>query len=177
MTRINSRKKGAKNERNLCKVLQEWAKYEFTRTPASGGLRWKKTDNITGDIVCAEPNVIFPFTIESKAYKEINFEHLLYLKDTTIESFWAQAKTDSERGKKIPILMMRYDRLPKDFYFVVLSIQDFNKFKKHLDLTHPYAKYVKHKLVVMHSDVLLKSNYKKLEKVALSLISERWPRK
>src|SRR5687768_14412470 len=119
--RINSRAKGSRNERDLCKVLKVWTGYDFARTPSSGGLRWKKTDNITGDIVCCEEGVKFLFTIECKSYKGINFEHLLYSKNAKIREFWKQAKDDSDRSKKLPLLFMRYNGLPKNFHFVVLE--------------------------------------------------------
>ena len=55
MARINSKNKGSRFERTICKWFQDWTGYEFNRVPASGGLRWKKTDNITSDISCTDP--------------------------------------------------------------------------------------------------------------------------
>ena len=50
--RINSRKKGSKNERFLTKLFEQWTGVEFSRVPASGGLRWKgMSEIIVGDIV------------------------------------------------------------------------------------------------------------------------------
>lgn len=42
MARINSKNKGSRFERTICKWFQDWTGYEFNRVPASGGLRWKK---------------------------------------------------------------------------------------------------------------------------------------
>lgn len=174
MARINSRAKGARNERKICKVFEDWTGYEFNRTPASGGLRWKKTDNIVGDLICSEPNIIFPFSIEVKAYEEINFEHLLYLKDSKIEKFWEQAKADSERGRKVPLLLMRYNGLPSDLYFLVMHLIDFKKFHKKLKLEFTYCKLPKHKIVILNSNTLFKADYKSIEKIAKNLIKEKW---
>ena len=55
MARINSKNKGSRFERTICKWFQDWTGYEFKRVPASGALRWKKTDNITSDITCTDP--------------------------------------------------------------------------------------------------------------------------
>lgn len=121
----NSKKKGSKNERDVCKFWKEWSGLSFTRVPASGGLRWKKTDNITGDIICDDERKSrrFPFSIEAKFYKDINFEHMILgnKKQKFIE-FWEQAKEDAERGNKLPILFARYNGMPKMVWFVAIPI-------------------------------------------------------
>lgn len=125
----NGKKKGSKNERDLAKWWKEWSGIEFTRVPASGGLRWKKTDNISGDIICADPRHSrrFPFTVEAKFYKDINFEHLILgNKSIKILEFWQQATEDAERSSKIPILFMRYNGMPKAVWFVIMGLETFN---------------------------------------------------
>lgn len=121
--KINSKAKGSRFERVVCKALQDWSGYEFSRTPASGGLRWKKTDNISSDIVCSDPKHAhkFPFSIEVKNYKDIKFEHLLTGNKTCkIREFWSQATGDAKRSGKIPVLIMRYNSMPKgEAFFVV----------------------------------------------------------
>lgn len=124
MGKINSKKKGSKNERSLCKWFQRWSGYEFSRTPSSGGLRWKKTDNISSDIVCSDPDHSrrFCFSVETKDYKDINFEHLLLNKKSCkILDFISQVNYDSLRAQKIPMLFMRYNGMSKDEYFVLIS--------------------------------------------------------
>ena len=124
MPRINSRTKGSKNERDIAKWWKSWTGFEFTRTPSSGGLRWKKTDNISADIVCSDDKHSrrFPFSIECKSYKDINFEHvLLGNKKCKILEFWHQATHDAVRSHKIPILMMRYNGMPKEEYFFAVD--------------------------------------------------------
>ena len=124
MSRINSKAKGSKNERDVCKWWESWTGYEFSRVPSSGGLRWGRTTDTTGDIICSDQKhfLRFPFSIECKNYKDINFEHLLLgNKRVKILEFWSQALEDAERGHKIPILMMRYNGMKKGEYFFVVE--------------------------------------------------------
>ncbi len=119
----NGKKKGSKNERAVAAFWQEITGLEFSRVPASGGLRWQKKDDITGDIICTDPRKSrrFPFSIECKSYAAINFEHLILgNKKQRIIEFWDQAKEDGLRAKRIPILFMRYNMMPKDTWFVII---------------------------------------------------------
>lgn len=122
--RKNSKSKGNRFERSVCKAFQNWSGYEFSRTPASGGLRWKKADNISSDVVCSDPKHAkrFSLSIECKSYHDIKFEHLLLgMKSCKIDSFWNQANRDAERAKKIPVLIMRYNSMPKDEAFFMVN--------------------------------------------------------
>lgn len=122
--KINSRTKGNRFERDVAKYMQEWTGYEFGRVPSSGGLRWKKTDNITGDITCTDTKHArrFPFSIECKFYNELKFEHLLLgNKSGKIVSFWEQCKADGVRANKVPMLVMRYNQMAKGEYFIMFS--------------------------------------------------------
>jgi Holliday junction resolvase len=124
MAKINSKKKGSKNERDVCKWWKEWTGYDFSRVPSSGGLRWSRTTDTTGDIICSDQKhfLKFPFSIEAKNYKDLNFEHLLLgNKNIQILDFWHQAEQDAVRGKKVPILMMRYNGMKKGEYFFVVN--------------------------------------------------------
>lgn len=115
-SRVNSKAKGSRFERVVCKSFESWSGYEFSRTPSSGGLRWKKTDNISSDVVCSDPSHSrkFPFSVEVKNYKDIKFEHLLLgNRACKIHNFWNQANRDADRANKIPILIMRYNSMPK----------------------------------------------------------------
>ena len=126
--RINSRSKGNKNERELAKLFKDWTGKEFARTPSSGGLQWKSS-NSKGDIVCTTEGHYFPFCIEAKNHKEINFAELLMpdKKGVKILEFWEQCERDAVKAKKIPILFMRYNGMPKNFHFVVLKLRHFEK--------------------------------------------------
>lgn len=122
--RVNSKAKGNRFERVVCKSFQNWSGYEFSRTPASGGLRWKKADNISSDVICSDPkhSKKFPFSIEVKNYQEIKFEHILLgLRSCKIISFWEQATKDAKRCGKIPVLIMRYNSMPKGEAFFIIE--------------------------------------------------------
>lgn len=123
MAKINSKAKGARGERDLCKWWKEWTGYEFSRVPASGGLRWKKTDNITSDVICTDEKHSrrFPLSIECKNYNGISFNDILKGNKSDVLKFWEQAKGDADRGKKLPILFMRENGMHKGVYFVVVN--------------------------------------------------------
>lgn len=124
---INSRNKGNRNERNAAKLVSEWTGRKFERTPSSGGLQWKASFS-KGDIVCTVEGHVFPFCVEVKAHREINFSHLLLpgVKNVKIFDFWYQATRDAEKCLKIPMLLMRYDGMPKEFFFLGIP-NDFYK--------------------------------------------------
>lgn len=142
MGRINSKAKGSKNERDVCEYLEQWSGLQFRRVPQSGGLRGHITDYTVGDIICVDKrmlNRVFPYSIECKSYNTIDFAKLLSIprKPTKkspeehvaceIDKFWAQAVEDGKRGQKLPMLIMRYNNLPKNFFFIVLSRKLTNK--------------------------------------------------
>ena len=122
MTRINSKKKGNRFEREICKFFQEWTGYEFSRVPQSGGLRWKDTQSITSDVICTDDfySRRWPFSIECKSYNDIRFEHLLLEKKSCkIHTFWLQALRDAKRAHKKPLLIMKYNGMSKGEAFLV----------------------------------------------------------
>lgn len=123
---INSRKKGAKNERVVADLFTKWTGRKFAKTPASGGLQWQSSFS-KGDIVSTDEKFYFPFCIEAKFYEKIDFSHLLTpnIKNVDILKFWEQCNRDAEKCNKIPMLLMRYNGLPKDFYFTVINTQFF----------------------------------------------------
>lgn len=128
---INSRKKGAKNERKIADLFTKWTGRKFAKTPASGGLQWKSSFS-KGDIVCTKEGHYFPFCLECKAYVKIDFSHLLnpQILNVDILDFWTQCKRDADACNKVPLLFMRYNGLPKDFYFVVMSLSFANSIVK-----------------------------------------------
>jgi len=158
----NSKKKGNKGEREVSKWWEQWTGLEFSRVPASGGLRWSNTQNITGDILCSDKihSRRFLFCIESKNYKDINFEHLILgNKNVKILDFWQQTKDDAERGNKIPILFMKYDRMPKNTYFVVVSRNLFSFLTAEIEHDFDYFIVPKQDFVILNSNDLLKVKY------------------
>ena len=171
MGRINSRAKGSKNERDVCKWWELWTGYEFARVPSSGGLRWGRTTDTTGDIICSDKKhfLRFPFSIECKNYKDINFEHILLgNKNVKILEFWKQACEDGERGGKLPILMMRYNGMKKGDYFFVVD-ETFGglliNYMPHQEVNVMLVNAKENKLmIVMASDIMKYANYKEIYK-------------
>lgn len=142
MPKVNSKQKGSRFERSICKFFTSWTGYEFNRVPASGGLRWKNAENITSDVSCTDKSHSrkFRFSIECKSYKELNFEHiLLEKKSCKILHFWDQACKDAKRAGKLPILIMKYNGMTKGEAFVVVSCTVFSKcIEPQIDkLSHP----------------------------------------
>lgn len=176
----NSRNKGNKNEREVAKLWNAWTGKEFTRIPSSGGLRWNRTHNTTGDLICADEkhSRYFTFSIECKFHKEINFQHLILPnKSVKIIEFWNQAVEDSERAKRIPILFMRYNGMPANFHFVVLSEGYYNAILSKRLPTHRLMKLygmpeAASDFVILASDDLFQLDYTELHK-----INKRWLKK
>lgn len=110
--RKNSRTKGAANERSLCKALEEWTGQAFARIPSSGGLRWKDGQNIVGDLVCVDPNFVFPFSVETKHYANVTcvVKNRFLSPTCTMYKIWMQACRDAERESKIPICFIKTNK-------------------------------------------------------------------
>ena len=163
---LNARSKGRRGEMMAVEFMKEWTAMDFRRTPGSGGLRGHVLQYSTGDIVCVTPNVIFPFVLEIKNYKNLNFQHLLYDVDSEIEGFWKQVLADSIRGKKLPLLLMRYNGLPKNFFFMMTTLQ----VAKILFNKKPKKSFIYQKRIICGTDYLLKVDYKQKEKALLKLL-------
>lgn len=168
----NGKRKGNKNERELTKYWQDWTGLEFSRVPQSGGLRWQNMEHITGDIICTDPlkNRRFPFSIETKFHRDIRFEHLILgNKKQKIMEFWEQAVEDGQRANRIPLLFMRYNGMPKQTWFVVISEKLFKlglRFGLKNNQRTMFTLHIPEQeaLVVMHSDDFSNIDYKEFTK-------------
>lgn len=164
MARINSRNKGAKNERLACIILQQWTKKTFARVPSSGGLGWHNNLS-TGDVMCTKEGHYFPFSIEVKARESLNLDHLLYLKNAEILKFWEQSKRDAKRLSKCPVVMMRYNGLPKGFFFIILPRVIYHKFlKEHIGPEESVIVSPTFNFVILTTWALLRIPYKEIRK-------------
>lgn len=161
MGKINSRTKGNKGERVAAKVLETWTGKTFTRVPSSGGLGWH-TSNSTGDIICSTEGHFFPFSVEVKLREKINFDHTLYLDKAEILKFWEQSVRDAQRVQKCPIVMMRYNGLPKDFFFILVPTEVFLAFFS--DYLNPDQVFVNGRFTLFTTDLLQYIPYKKIRK-------------
>lgn len=118
----NSKKKGNRFELKVSKWFTQWTGFKFGRTPYSGANHNHR--DLSSDVMCTDELHAHrcKISIECKSYKDIKFEHvLLGNKGCDIERFWAQAKRDALRSKKQPILIMRYNSMPKDEFFMVVD--------------------------------------------------------
>lgn len=165
----NSRQKGNKAERKAAQLFKTWTKRDFARTPSSGGLQWKTT-NSKGDIVCTKEGHYFPFCIEVKNYKFINFNELILpdKKNKDLLIFWAQAKRDAEKAKKIPLLLFRYNGLPSEFFFIIIPCAFYRKIRAHIESTTNCFKFYAdaENLMIVHPNILFNTNYNLIHDIA-----------
>lgn len=178
MAGINSRAKGCKNERTAAELVSKWTNRKFARTPSSGGLNWKSA-NSKGDIVCTTEGHFFPFCLEIKAHKEIDFSHLLNpkIKQPKIFEFWEQCTRDATKAKKIPILMMRYNGMPADFFFVTMELRMASilfpnelPFKRVLTYQTEKEGY---SLLIIPSPDFFNTSYKAVKKIAKAYVKTK----
>lgn len=104
-----SKAKGNAFEAKIAKRFTAEFGKEFKRVPLSGALEWMK-----GDIVCIKDTAWFPYCVELKHYKEINWNSLLTAKSADMYSFWEQTVREAEVMEKLPLLVFRWDR-SKDY--------------------------------------------------------------
>ena len=109
---INGRSKGAGFENDICKLLTVWWGDEFHRTPASGGLHWKKVDSVGGDVICEDK--AFPLSTECKKQEEWNFDQIV-MGTGDVYLYWAQCINDAEEHGKTPWLVFSKNLKPKFF--------------------------------------------------------------
>ena len=166
---MNSKKKGNRNERKLAHLFTKCTNWKFDRVPQSGGLRWKKADNISGDITCTEPGIQFPISIETKFYtnsvkNQVSIQRLLLETSNDLIKFWSQTVEDGKRSHKIPFLFVRYNNMASDTYYTFVPYIFFIKNKPNMNLEHGYITYKGRgiKFVIINSVDLFNSKYDKL---------------
>lgn len=182
---VNSKNKGGRFERSIAKLFENWTGYKFSRTPGSGG--WAKAKDAMGDLVCVDEKHghRFPFSIECKFHKEINFEHvLLGNKKCKILEFWEQARRDAIRADKVPVLIMKYNGMPKDEAFVVLNkptffgVPDIDTAVQKTTLFYifkPDHSIKEESLIVIMLSDFLNINYKKWYKILRKQLKDELP--
>lgn len=120
---MNSKSKGSRFERAVSKWLTDWSGYKFERNRAGSGA-WHTNKDSVSDITCTDERHAHrcKLSFECKSYRDIKFEHvLLGTKGSEIEKFWAQASRDAERAHRIPILIMRYNSMPRSEFFLAVD--------------------------------------------------------
>jgi len=122
MKKGGGKNKGNTFERDICKLLSEWAGGNgdtlFWRTASSGGRFTQhakkgkgKAAGMDGDITAVDHRGRF-FTdnhhVECKTYKEIDLLHTLDLPSGgQFMKFWLQAWEGSQKANKIPLLIFK----------------------------------------------------------------------
>ena len=112
-----SKAKGTAYEQKIANKLSNELKKEFRRVPLSGSI-----DYLKGDIWVPADTAWWPYCIEAKHYKDLQWNNLLTSKTTDILNFWKQTLRESEVMNKKPLLIFRWNR-SKDF---IGYIDDFN---------------------------------------------------
>ncbi len=160
ISKINSKKKGNRNELKAGKWLKSWTGLEFNRVPNSGGLRWRNAEGIVGDLVCEDKS--FPLVIETKHYERLKL--LGCLKKTNfVHKAYEQCLRDSERVNKYPMLMLR-DNNMKAGEFIIFFCEDIGKLVN-IDKCSYSDNESKHKLFGFNStEFLEKINFKEFLK-------------
>lgn len=163
---MNQKKKGNKAERYAAAIWNTWAKlakkkWKYGRVPQSGGLHWNKTAGTTGDITSTTEGHVLQFCIEVKSHADIDFSHLLRddLKNVKLLEFWKQCTDDAARAKKIPLLMCRYNGLPKGKFFVVMNTHDIGSLEFHIKGKVMIWGDATINLTIFFSDSLFDNNY------------------
>lgn len=121
-----SKQKGANFERIVCRKLSLWIsqnKYSdlFWRSAMSGGratLALKSGEVAVtgaGDISSVHSLgfvLTEHFSVECKAYKELQFRNLIYDKKSGLPDFWVQTRGDATRQGKKPLLVAKRNNMP-----------------------------------------------------------------
>lgn len=137
---MNSKRKGSRTELKVVEWLREWTGADFNRVPMSGALRWSNAERVAGDVI-APPDFYFPFVLEVKSRKSLNFRILKSGKmadKNQFSNFYIQAYNDchrinsygvttlecidfvdtTNRNHKQPIVFARQDRMPANTFYV-----------------------------------------------------------
>ena len=104
-----SKIKGSAYEAKIKRYLNSHFDSEFERMPLSGSIEYLK-----GDIWTPHDTAAWPYCIECKHYKDIQWNNLLTAKTTDLLNFWRQAVREAEVMRKEPLLIFRWNR-SKDF--------------------------------------------------------------
>lgn len=174
--------KGNRGQRAAISVIKKWTHKKFKSSAQYGGGGYNM-DPHKGDVLCDTEGHYFPFTVEVKFYKEINFCQLLQpnLKNVLILDFWAQCLGDAKRCKKIPMLMMRFNGLPKDFFFVVIDQHFLSLIEPQIRLWAVDTKILFYEdrerdlfLALMPSTDFFATKYKEVKKIAKTHIKTKY---
>jgi Holliday junction resolvase len=113
---INGNRKGKCWERDFSKILGETFGGEFRRVPQSGaffggqnrsravGVREDAKEILSGDIIVPQN---FPFSIECKSYKELDFHRIIRGESKQLDGWIEQAEDDAKFSNKKMLLAIK----------------------------------------------------------------------
>ena len=104
-----SKIKGSAYEAKIRDLLTAELDIEFKRMPLSGALEYLK-----GDLWTPFDTAAWPYCIECKHYKIVNWNGLLTAKSSDLYDFWQQCIREAEVMRKKPLLIYRWNR-SKDY--------------------------------------------------------------
>lgn len=162
---INSKKKGNRSESVLADLLTKWTGVKFARVPSSGGLRWVNAKNLIGDVTPSDLDFDFPFVVETKFYKHIEFKE--YMRENSkVFTFWQQVLDDSKRANKLPILFVRINGMPAKTFKVFVTYDIANQLTLlGIELKH-FAYNGEYRLVGFDSTDLVAIPYEKVHNLS-----------
>ena len=99
-----SKTKGRAFEYVVRDKMTDTFKSQFERVPLSGALSYLKGD------VYAPWLPDFPWTIEAKHHKEVDWNNVLTAKTSLLLEFWDQTTREAMVMKKHPLLIYKWDR-------------------------------------------------------------------
>lgn len=99
-----SKTKGRAFEYVVRDKMTDTFKSQFERVPLSGALSYLKGD------VYAPWLPDFPWTIEAKHHKEVDWNNVLTAKTSLLLEFWDQTTREAMVMKKHPLLVYKWDR-------------------------------------------------------------------
>lgn len=117
-------RKGKTYERRCAKLLTEFTKTNFRKTPGSGGFNKQggvsvREELFCGDLICDKKD--FLFCIEAKNRDEFSFTALLKSPETAaFTKWWYQCVSDAKRADLKPLMFFK-PNIRDDFIVMTLS--------------------------------------------------------
>lgn len=144
-----AKKKGNSFERECVHILTEHFGQGFSRVPQSGaafgGTNFRRAEGfsnnamtvLVGDIITPE---LFPFSIECKSYKSLQFFQLLKGSCTQLDGWISQSEQDCLLSKKQPIIFFKLNNIGifcciKNDLIKNVSIENYVKYKNYTIIT------------------------------------------
>lgn len=173
VNKINSKRKGNRNEVALAHWLTQWVGVPFARTPASGGhhLKNRGASYVCGDVICADEAFDFPFLIETKHYKRFALSRDLRSNSALVKIYLEQAVADAELAGKKPLAFLRHNGMLKLTWYIVLNINLLVNLECELKKIIIAQSKKNPEIVVIHSDTLKSIGYESFIKQKNSTVN------